>query len=151
MIYSHFDWGLSLICQGFKSGVNLLFLSFSFLRHFTLMYLQFSWQSSLLPTWFYLCMVCLTAQLETQQGRFGCRGLLTMQCTLPTRIGLSNLISAFTYSQHQQGREARWETESERKGEGWWEGRKDTATAGCLLLQQTQGEVREWQIREKLI
>lgn len=31
----------------------------------------------------------------------------------------------------------------ERKREGWWEGRKDSNTAGCPSLGQTQAEVRE--------
>lgn len=44
----------------------------------------------------------------------------------------------------QKGGETGRERESERKREGWWEGRKDSNTAGCPSLGQTQGEVREW-------
>lgn len=98
--------------------------------------------SSLLSTWFYTCTGCLMAQLGAQQGRVGCRVLLTMQCTFPTRRPFKSHISFYLQSAPASGKAERQDERQKVRERGRAGGRAGET-------QPQQGALRSGRLMQK--
>lgn len=82
------------------------------------------------------------AQLGEQQGRVGCRGLLTMQCTFPTRRPFKSHISFYLQSAPASGKAERRDERQKVRERG-----RDVGRAG--KTQSQQGALHSGRLMEK--